>query len=280
MLVPEEVPGVSILRGAISPQLICGIRAMLVARAQAEELESGVVPAQDQVCFFPERSGYWNLYSEIQALEELHTVGWDPQLLDAIRHQGIGKPYSHPRRIVTFHAPGFHVPPYQDFLSVQGTWNSFVIYVPLEDRDEHAVVRATKTEGGIRLLPHNLSAAGCRIDADAMNSPWWDIPTKTGDAVCIHALVPRAFSVNSAMRTLFTLEYRFQDRRDPICRHALRPHHFPRVPKWSVLTNDWSTRDWVRPPRFPRIVPFVLPDRVEQWHLAFPSLLQAPRSRT
>jgi hypothetical protein len=209
----------------------------------------------------------WAKYRLAQSLESLHALSQHPGLVEVAEHILECEPYCHPRRIIDVLPPRHWIPPHQDHFAIQGTVDVIVAWIPLEPRAGTGPnLRVSAWDGkGLRPLRW-VGGVGAENDLSPQAHAWQLREFELGDIAIYHCLVSHYVGVNIDSAERIALEFRYQRSHEEICLASLRPHNFPRVPDWSSLSREWSTRRWVaRPPRA-RIVPFHMPLKIEDWH--------------
>ncbi|MDQ3152095.1 MAG: phytanoyl-CoA dioxygenase family protein [Actinomycetota bacterium] len=222
-------------------------------------------------------AGWWRPYTALQSIETFHRLAHHRGLLSAMRALVGDDVFPHPRRIVSLVFPGFVVPPHQDFSSVQGSVDTFTMWLPLDPQPEATVpVRVLPTTGPRRLRPlHLMPNRGVATDLADDDPRWLTASLSLGDALVYHSLTDHTVGPNPSAGIGLACEIRYQSAREPVCRGSLKPHHYPRVPDWPVLAKGWSSRSWVRPPRWAHRVEFTMPQSFATWHQE----LTVPQSR-
>lgn len=222
-------------------------------------------------------AGWWRPYTGLQSVEAFHRLAHHRNLLATMRALVGDDVFPHPRRIVSLVFPGFVVPAHQDFSYVQGSVDTFTVWLPLDPRPEvTAPVRVLPAAGPRRLRPLRLMPnRGVTTDLADDDPRWLTVPLSLGDALVYHSLTDHAVGPNVSASIGLACEFRYQSAREPVCRGSLKPHHYPRLPDWSVLAKGWSSRRWVRSPRRPHRVEFAMPQSFATWHQE----LAVPQSR-
>ncbi|HEU0089051.1 MAG TPA: phytanoyl-CoA dioxygenase family protein [Pseudonocardiaceae bacterium] len=222
-------------------------------------------------------ANWWRPYTELQSIEAFHRLAHHRNLLAVLRALVGADAFAHPRRIVSLVFPGFVVPPHQDFSYVQGSVDTCTVWLPLDPQPmATAPVRVLPAAGPRRLRPlHLMPNRGVATDLADDDPRWLTVPLSLGDAVVYHSLTDHMVGPNPSAGIGLACEFRYQSAREPVCRGSLRPHHYPRLPDWPVLTKGWSSRRWVRAPRRLHRVDFTMPQSFATWHRE----LAVPQSR-
>jgi hypothetical protein len=227
--------------------------------------------------------GWWEMYEDVQRLEALHRLAHHPDLVAAVEAVVGGRVLNHPRRVVRVVQPAFWVPPYQEFLPVQGTPDVITAVVPLHD--DPSSLRLLREDGARHLRPvHELPATGgVTAQAPGLDDPAWAAPVvRPGDVTLVHGMTVQACVENTTDELRVAALFRLQRRTEPVCKASLKPHHYSRLPDWPSMTEGWSDRRWVRVPRVRRNARFVLPTAIDQWAASVDvpdSTLMPPRRR-
>lgn len=211
--------------------------------------------------------GWWRFAEDVQRCESFHRLAHHPALTGHLESLVQSPLLNHPRRHLVVVHPEFWVPPYQDFTHIQGTPDFLTAYVALADDEGEAslsLLSGPPSQEGVREL-HVLPTKGVAAHTQADDS-WTDVSLSAGDVVVAHALTVRRFNRNRGREVTLFPQYRYQSADLPVVKASLKPEHYPRLPDWAQLVQGWGSSRWVAPPLAPRLVPYVMPHRLEEWH--------------
>jgi hypothetical protein len=211
--------------------------------------------------------GGWLRYQRAQQMEDFHATAYDNTIVSLVS-RFIGSDYfCHPRRLVHGLAPGAWIPPHQAYYSIQGTQDVVIAWVPLTEEEQDLYIH---TPPDLRLLPLHWVDGRSAANDTALDDPHWKhLKPKIGDVVFYHSLTNHYVGPNITPSTAYSLEFRYQRTDDALCLASLRPHHFPRIPGWDILSSKW-TQDYVRIPKRPKLIRFRMPTTIETWHEQLP----------
>ncbi len=198
-------------------------------------------------------AGYFGAYVEIQRLQRFHELAHHVALVDLMGCL-IGEPLLvHPLKIARTSLPrdSEYTPPHQDFPLIQGTVDTFTAWAPLGD--------CPASLGGLRVLvgshrrgfvvPDPARGPGALQVQVAEDDPAWaSVDYRAGDVIVFTSLTVHGALPNTEDRLRFSADFRYQPLREPVGEASLRPHYFPQVPDWDVLTAGWSDRAAVTVP--------------------------------
>jgi phytanoyl-CoA dioxygenase PhyH len=153
----------------------------------------------------------------------------------------------HPRPIgrVVFpsrHAPAgadYTTPAHQDFVSVQGTPDTYTAWVPLHDVQPELgplAVAAGSHRDGVRPRVPAFGTGGTEI-ADTEELVWHSGPFQRGDVLIFHSMTVHKGTPNRTDRFRISTDFRFQSAEEPINERSLELSS-------GTLTWDSLYRDW------------------------------------
>lgn len=195
----------------------------------------------------PQRS-YRGVYHEAYLSESFHTL--PHSLIDGLLTDIIGGTVLvHPRPIgrLVFpsrYAPGgadYTTPAHQDYVSVQGTPNTYTAWVPLHDVPMElgplAVAYASHRDG-VRASVPAFGTGGTEI-ADIADAPWRCGPFRAGDVLVFHSMTVHKGTPNHTGRLRLSMDFRFQSAREPINERSLNLASGALT--WESLYRNWDS---------------------------------------
>jgi ectoine hydroxylase-related dioxygenase (phytanoyl-CoA dioxygenase family) len=204
---------------------------------------------------------WWPGYAAIQSQESFHRLAHHPRLLEPVRAlAGTDELLVHPRKIgrVTFPKSEHPTPPHQDFPLIQGGADVFTIWMPFGD--------VPAEMGGLRLLEGShrdglrppvsaTGVGGVGVQVTEDDPRWRTTDYLAGDAVVFLSFTVHWAPANHADRVRLSGDFRYQALSEPVVEGSLYPHYGePLIPSWDVLSQGWSSRQWIETPPGTRIV--------------------------
>ncbi len=201
-------------------------------------------------------------YRAIQSVESFHALAHDEGLLAPITALlGTHDVLVHPRKIARVTYPGseFPTPAHQDFPLIQGSADTFTLWMPLGD--------CPMSLGGLKVLSgspllglrptlprEGVGGVGVDLEVAEDDPRWRSIDYESGDVLIIHSFTVHWGPPNRGDRIRLSVDYRYQALGAPVVEGSLLPHGFPAIPSWEELCAGWSTTRWVARPQDPSIV--------------------------
>lgn len=190
---------------------------------------------------------FWPVYDRVQQLEIFHALAHRPEILRVIEALVRETPFPHPRNIarITFpQAEHFTTPPHQDHVLIQGTPETYTVWMPLCDCPQ-ALGSLTVLAGSHRhdLLPVRKASGpgGVGVDADELGLDWHGSDFAAGDALIFHShTVHKALPNRTVEQLRVSVDFRYQGISQPIVADGLQPHY-------GRLTWDEIYAQWTRP---------------------------------
>jgi len=192
--------------------------------------------------------GWWEVYDRVQCLESFHALAHHPNILRVIESIVQEPVLVHPRNIarITFPATAhFTTPPHQDYVHIQGTPETYTVWIPLSDCPIEL--------GGLAMLPGSHKAGllpvqrasgpgGLGVDTSRWGDTWHAQDMQAGDALIFHSYTVHRALVNVSERRLrISVDYRYQGISQPIVEDGLRPH-YERL-SWDQIYQGWKRQD-------------------------------------
>jgi len=192
--------------------------------------------------------GWWAVYDRVQCLEQFHALAHHPDIIRVIKAIVQEPVLVHPRNIarITFPATAHYTtPPHQDYPLIQGTPDTYTVWIPLCDcpmeLGELAVLPGSHRVG---LLPVHAASGpgGLSVDTSRWGDTWLAQDMQAGDALIFHSYTVHRALVNVSQRRLrVSVDYRYQGVSQPIVEDSLRPH-YERL-SWEQVYRGWKRKD-------------------------------------
>lgn len=189
--------------------------------------------------------GWWDVYDPLQRLEAFHALAHRPEIVGLVRDLVSEEVLAHPRNIARVTFPGtahYTTPPHQDYPLIQGTPDTYTVWIPLVD--------CPMELGGLAMLPgshrvgllpvHSASGpGGLGVDAEDLGLTWHMQDMRAGDALLFHShTVHRALPNVSERDLRISADYRYQGASQPVVEDSLLPHYL-RL-SWDEIYAGWS----------------------------------------
>jgi hypothetical protein len=188
---------------------------------------------------------FWEVYDPVQQLESFHALAHRPEILHVIEMLVQETPFPHPRNIarITFpQAEHFTTPPHQDHALIQGTPETYTVWMPLSDCPQElgclTVLAGSHTRS---LLPiHKASGpGGVGVDTEDLGLEWHGSDFQAGDVLIFHShTVHKALPNRTSDRLRISVDFRYQGASQPIVEDGLLPH-YGRL-SWDEIYVGWS----------------------------------------
>ena len=197
--------------------------------------------------------GYLEAYVGIQRSQSFHELAHAPALTDLL-DRIIDEPVLvHPRKIARTSLPRDveYTPPHQDFRLIQGSVDTFTVWVPLGDCPASLgslrMLAGSHKQGLIDADPGK-GPGGLKVDVSDDHPDWRTTDYRSGDLIVFTSLTVHGALPNTEDHMRFSADFRYQPLSDPVLQDSLHPHYYPDVPGWEVLTAGWSSTSAVEPP--------------------------------
>ncbi|MDW8028318.1 MAG: phytanoyl-CoA dioxygenase family protein, partial [Armatimonadota bacterium] len=188
------------------------------------------------------------VYDKVQCLEAFHALAHHPNILQVIESIVREPVFVHPRNIARIVFPGtdyYATPPHQDYVHIQGAFETYTVWIPLTDCPlEVGPLAMLPGSHKLGLLPVHLAAGAGGLGVEVGNSEqdWRSQDMRAGDALIFHSLtVHRALPNKSNSSFRISVDYRYQGVSQPIAEDALLPH-YGRL-SWEQIYSGWKRTD-------------------------------------
>lgn len=191
---------------------------------------------------------WWAVYDRVQCLEKFHALAHHPRIIQVIEAIVQEPVLVHPRNIarITFPATAHYTtPPHQDYPLIQGTPDTYTVWIPLCDcPTELGGLAVLPGSHHVGLLPvHPASGpGGLSVDTSRWGDTWQAQDMQAGDALIFHSYTVHRALVNVTQRGLrVSVDYRYQGVSQPIVEDSLRPH-YERL-SWEQMYHGWERKE-------------------------------------
>ncbi len=261
-----EQDGYLFVPGLLPRDVVADLRRRFQAIAAAAGwLKAGTAPEQSvadpqAACVDPE-PGYVSVLKQYYRLEALHAIGHHPAVIGLLERMLGEAVLPHPRlvlRNVFPQRPDYTTPAHQDFPHIQGTAETYSVWVPLGDcpleRGGLAIAEGTQ-HGGV--VPFRVSTGAGGMEAvDPYEGRWVAGDFAEGDAIIFHSLTVHKALPNVSDRLRQSVDNRYQRVSEPIVAASLAP--YANILTWDEIYQGWEStrlqRYWEG--RFTNIAPF------------------------
>ncbi len=213
--------------------------------------EKGWADSQGRVQGPPRLEGhpeFWEVYDAVQRLESFHALAHRPELVGVVEDLVQEEVFVHPRNIarITFpQAEHFTTPPHQDFILIQGTFDTYTAWMPLcacpQVLGGLAALAGSHTR---QILPIHKAEGpgGVGIDTEDLGLTWHTADYEPGDVLFLHSLtVHKALPNRTKDQLRISTDFRYQGVSQPVVEDSLDPHYM-RL-SWDEIYQDWARED-------------------------------------
>lgn len=139
--------------------------------------------------------------------------------------------------------PEFTTPSHQDYVHIQGTTETFTLWLPLGDCPSEmgglAIARGSH-QAGVRDFTVS-NGAGAMAVVDPLEGTWVNGPLDAGDVLIFHSLTVHKGVPNRTDRLRISLDNRYQRASEPISERCLQP--YAGCGTWDEIYAGWSSND-------------------------------------
>ena len=201
--------GYLFFRGLLQRDVVLGLRRRILSICDAHGwLVPGVDIMEGRTQHAPTQEGsedYWPVYKDVQMTEEFHLLAHDANLLNPLGKVLDEQVFVHPMKIARISFPNNQqqtTPAHQDYVHIQGSFETYTSWIPLGD--------VPRDLGGLAVLPgsHKLGilapraaygAGGLGIETDQYGLSW-----HSGDFLAGDVLLFPSYMVHKALPNLTT----------------------------------------------------------------------------
>jgi hypothetical protein len=172
-----------------------------------------------------------------------HALKLHPNVIGLFEHL-LGEPVlAHPLlipRCIFPQRPDFTTPSHQDYPHIQGTPETFSLWLPLGDCPSEmggiAIARGSHRDG-VRDFTVSSGAGGMEV-VDPLEGSWVGGPMAAGDVLIFHSLTVHKGRPNTSDRLRMSLDNRYQRASEPICERCLVP--YAGCGSWDEIYAGWD----------------------------------------
>jgi phytanoyl-CoA hydroxylase len=194
-----------------------------------------------------------NCGKQVQHLVSLHRLSLDQRIFDALRQIGLSVPNISTRPVLFFNSRHlatkevyWRVFAHQDWRSMQGSLNSAVVWVPLQDIDRPLgaleIVPGSHRRG---LLATEVVERFGKVDGFA-EADFQPIEVERGDALVFSAFLVHRSGTNSTDSIRWSCHFRYNDLAEPTFIARGYPHAYVYYPIEQLLTPGFPSPQQVR----------------------------------
>ncbi len=211
-------------------------------------------------CVDPEPA-FLDVYKRMYVLEELHALQLRPEVIELFERLFGESVLAHPRLILRSIFPGhatYKTPPHQDFPHIQGTTETFSVWLPLSDCPIEMgglTVAEGSHRAGVRPFKLTNGAGGMEV-TDPLTRCWRASDVAAGDALIFHSMTVHKALLNRSARIRQSIDGRYQRASEPIVADSLGP--YAGMGTWEDIYGGWrsSTHQYYWRALGPRVVDY------------------------
>ncbi len=217
-------------------------RQMARAARDAGWLEpTGMTAIPAAACVDPD-DAYVAVLKRQYRLPALHALPHDPAIMGLMQRMLAGPVLVHPMviaRNIFPQRPEFTTPAHQDFPHIQGTPETFAVWIPLSDcpTDMGGLqIAAGSHRRGVR--PFRVSSgAGAMEVRGPLHEDWVGGDFALGDAVVFHSMTVHKGLPNHTRSLRQSIDARYQRADAPVVARSLQP--YAGMGEWEDIYTDW-----------------------------------------
>jgi len=186
-------------------------------------------------------------YNNTQCLESMHRLPHHPAIVGFYRRFFGREVLVHPRHIawmITSHPCMVPTPPHQDFPLIQGTTNTWTMWIPLGDCPRSmgglAVLRGSHRKGYLPIQPSR-GAGGIAVPLCPSETEWLTTDYAAGDVLTFPCFtLHRGTRSRRPDQIRLSLDVRFQPIDEEVESRSLQPHC---ELTWEQIYAGWKSND-------------------------------------
>ena len=235
--------GYLFVSGLLDPGAVAelGERMRAVAREAGWVADDGATARPEAACVDPDDAYVATLRRQYR-LPALHGLPHDPAILRLIGRLVGGPVLAHPMvipRNIFPQRPEFTTPAHQDFPHIQGTPETYAVWIPLSDCPVEMgglQIAAGSHRQGVR--PFRVSSgAGAMEVSDPLEGRWVGGDFALGDAVVFHSMTVHKGLPNRSRRLRQSIDARYQNAGAPVVARSLEP--YAGMGAWEDIYAGW-----------------------------------------
>lgn len=213
----------------------------------SDPIDAIVHPDLDQHSDFLTHPQYDAYYKEVLSTRSFHQLALHDDIMSMFQALFGETVLAHSRNILRTIMPGdakFTTPPHQDYLHIQGSVNTWTLWMPLGDCPEElgglAVAPGSYKNGMMKHVgAYGAGGAGIEMNAD---QAWVGNEMMAGDVILLHSqAVHQGRNNTTPDRIRLSCDYRYQPLSEPVVAASLEPHMS--CCSWDELYSDWDDTD-------------------------------------
>ena len=243
-----DTDGYLYVRGLLPRDAVLGVRArFLEAIAAAGWLRAG--SAVDEALADPAKAcvdpqpAFVEVLRRFYRCPDGHALKLHPNVIGLFERL-LGEPVlAHPLlipRCIFPQRPDFTTPSHQDYPHIQGTTETYSLWLPLGDCPAEmggiAMARGSH-KAGVRDFTVSSGAGGMEV-VDPLDGSWVAGPMAAGDVLIFHSLTVHKGLPNASDRLRMSLDNRYQRASEPICERCLVP--YAGCGSWDEIYEGWD----------------------------------------
>lgn len=241
--------GYLFIRGLLPKELLLSVRGDFVnVLTRHGWLDDDKEPMEARTSKAPRIEGqpeYWPVFKDYWKLLSYHALPHRPEIFRVLKAILQDEVFLHPRhgsRVIFPHITTHSTPPHQDYPFIQGTEDTWSVWIPLGDCPLElgglAVMPGTNNHGVYPMRPMK-GAGGMGIREDHLRGEWHASGFECGDVLIFHGLtVHRGLHNTTEDRIRLSVDYRYQGLSQPIVEDGLSPT-FGQL-TWDEVYADWG----------------------------------------
>ena len=212
----------------------------------AEDARADAIANPDAACADPD-DRYVPVLKRIYRIEALHALTHHPATLGLFARMFADQVLVHPMLIprnIFPQRPELTTPAHQDFPHIQGTPETFAVWLPLSDCPL-AMGGLAVAEGSHAQGVHEFrvsSGAGAMEVCDPLDGRWVSGDFAQGDAVIFHSMTVHRALPNMTSRLRQSVDARYQRLSEPVAERSLAP--YAGTGSWDQIYRGWRSSEF------------------------------------
>ena len=197
----------------------------------------------DRACFDPQPH-FLEVYSRFYRLQITHALKRHPAIIGFLERLLGGEVLAHPLHVISNVFPGreaFTTRPHQDYVHIQGTPETYTVWLPLHDCPREmgglAIAEASHLDG-VRDFAVCSGAGGLEV-IEPFEGQWRSGDFKLGDALVFHSMNVHKSLDNRSDSIRHSMDPRYQRADQPILEVSMRP--YSGCGGWDEIYADWAS---------------------------------------
>ncbi len=241
--------GYLFIRGLLPSAAVADLRRQfLEIAAEGGWLKPGrpiadAIAEPDAACVDPEEANLKVLRRQY-VLEDLHALKHHPAIVGLFERIFGAEVLVHPlviARNIFPQRPEFTTPAHQDYVHIQGTPETFAVWIPLSDCPiamGGLRIAAGSHRAGVREFRVSSGAGGLEV-TDPLDGHWVASDFALGDVVIFHSMAVHQGLPNRSDRLRQSIDARYQRAAEPVVELSLTP--YASMFTWEEVYADWRS---------------------------------------